>query len=973
MASQKESTLSIKSFRGVNRFSDGTVTPPNEFYTLQNFHPKSRGELKDIGGVVDRLNVAGFPGVEKIVSNRFFTDAYGSTKLLSFFIPEVTAAGLTPSVTSANFTGLPAGADDVEFLVTYVGPGGMVGSTRLSIGSLSASSIAAGDSFVFITPASIADYVAQIDVYVIHPDSGGTYCWCGSLHRVISSNTFPASGAFMSPIQVYISATTNSPKQDPSTARCHDGVLTGNTKKIFVGIAPHVAQVVAFDDLRHPRISLNDISGGILAVDIPDNGITSPEPQVEICFPFAPAGTAGAKQFDSVDLKAWIPFWGITPEDLLAANGVQDGASQPIIPETVQYTFFAGSSSADSVTLNNVSGYFQDGDRVLSNLTGVTGLTSGTVYYVRIISGLGRGGQTIVRFYASYADYVSDNYINITGFSSPAGSVYMSKLVFSVQYQPLNSRNGVQMVDDVQNKYDGPLAPNIDTWQAIASRTDGCFRNMMVSRLDFSSVETTASMWENGGSIISSADAIGNPSLDQALGCYVLDAFNDDGIMPRYQILPNINERSYVHSTLVQLNAAPSLMLAPAYFMLPSIRANTFDENDDSVGTTPFFQRILFANGDNQLMYSNGHVWKSAMPNDGTAPVPTGKYVSTVNGRVVSAGGRETTVNSPNNVYFSEIDSLFNWGAVINSFNVFSREPINGFGAFSQNLLDSSYTSFLIVSKRDSIFVWGGLEDAGAQQIHSDFGLAGPRAFSISDFGPILVCRDNVYTVQGDSIVQVGDEFADILSGLTDVQLQRVVATYHNKKVKISYPSGAGDDPESDREIWIEQRQEGGQITKYWSGPHALKPSYDQDRSISFSSQREVLASCYGDRIYQRASGTDNDGSNIDYKIVIDRLDLSSEQVWKLLQRIYVAVKVEKDEVFTITLDSEDGSAQYSEAENVTFANGSRQFAQWFVSERVRGRIVSVTLEISSNAAISIFNISLLFKILRRRTLRSGL
>jgi hypothetical protein len=222
--------------------------------------------------------------------------------------------------------------------------------------------------------------------------------------------------------------------------------------------------------------------------------------------------------------------------------------------------------------------------------------------------------------------------------------------------------------------------------------------------------------------------------------------------------------------------------------------------------------------------------------------------------------------------------------------------------------------------------------------------------------------------LKGNFLQEMGDSVADILKTLTNEQLEKIWAVYHDKMIKIAYPS----DTESltlDREIWLDLRIEKGQILNVFSGPHMLQEMKCQSAYTIFNAHRDVRFSSYGARVYQRDVGNSNNGASIARKIVISRLGMGEDYLWKVLTDIYIATLVTANTTFTIKLDFEDGTSQYTGTLSSPLAN-TRQLCQHLIRTRPRGRIVKLTIEETSANALSIFNIGMLFEIQKRRLLR---
>lgn len=122
MATDKETTLQIKAFKGVNRFKGGPTTDPAQFYTLQNLYSPTRDTLESIPGVSDQSG-SGIPGITSIKSVEFYENNLGYERLLVWGEHDDISAA--PAITSGNFSvvsGVPGGAR--TFMCTFIGLGG---------------------------------------------------------------------------------------------------------------------------------------------------------------------------------------------------------------------------------------------------------------------------------------------------------------------------------------------------------------------------------------------------------------------------------------------------------------------------------------------------------------------------------------------------------------------------------------------------------------------------------------------------------------------------------------------------------------------------------------------------------------------------------------------------------------------------------------------------------------------------------
>lgn len=984
MGNPKEITLQVKDFRGINRFADGSVTPPNEFETLDGFHPPSRGELATNGGVSSQGSAV--TGVARWVRSALIRTAEGRDKTLAFFVPDVSSFSF-PTITTSNFTGLSAGANTNTFVIQYVGPGGLVWTYEYLYDNTV--ELDDGGTFTFVLPSGIPDYIAQVDVYL---GASGAYTtgfaslWCGSAHRGPSG--LPSQVICFVPVDAVSSSaisTNTAIRPDTvfvdsdNTAALWTGQGLTPGKIYYLGIAGHMGVGDGpNDDLRGVRASVVDSNdpATTLSFVAPISGTSI----IRMGFANRPAG-AGANtiQVHGIDVQRFVPFIGCTPEDMHAVGDLSHQAQNRITSVAmtpVRYVFSATDATADTVDVDNeLTEELRDGDKVLLNSSTAAnlpaGLSNNTAYWLKIVNK--NSFSTTVKFATSKANLLAGTFVNLTtaGSTLSVHKLYLQRCIFTVAQLPRNSRNSLEFTDNVLHKGCTPLVNPQDN-SAIASRTDAFFRNSLIQVFGENSVSGTpdpitpdsykfgvgVALPQDLAELVAYSGDTWSLSALPILGCWVCDGF-PFSMTEAYQLLPDISQRSFSkrgNECLTVTTQTP----APNVFWRPK-ESNSLDED---VSTQFFGQRLYCANGENTLWYTNGFVWQPIRHNDGKAIPPTSRFVSAVNNTLVAAGGLESFQNSKGQVYRCEPDSPFDWGTNINSFNVPGPRDISGLGAFSQNLTDSSYSSYLVVSKEDSIWIWDATN--GPRQLYQRFGFASSRSFFVNDFFPGFIARENVYMIAGDTVRDIGDEIAPILKSLTEDQLKRIECTWHDKKVKILYP-GANGDTSKTKELWLEVRSENGGVVRFFSGPHTNTNIREHSSGLTFDGSRDVRVGLgTNGHIYLM----DQPSVSRARQIVLSRLGLESEHLWKLFKEIDLAVEIAQNETFTLTLDGEDGSSQYVNTVTGTFSTASRQLLQHLLTSRFRGRINKLTITNTSSAAYSFFDISLRFEVLKRSLLR---
>lgn len=334
MATSTTDTLAIKDFRGINRFNDGTVTPPNEFEVMQNYHPVNRGQVQSILGTT-KLNPAAMPGVAEIVGLEWLNQSFGDRKLIAFFRPNISTIA-APSVDGTNFTSSGGSPVVHDFVVTYVGPGGSVNFTYVA-------GVTCNAVTTFTLPVSIPAYVACIDLYFVRtgPGSDDAYIWIASVSR--RNGVFPASVNFIpnadsntavvgtSGVVIDVGSSLTSFIAKPEVGAFAVGGTLLSDRLYYVAIAPWNAQK-SFRQSNGGRQTraYNAIGGtqaGVLSFNLPA-GISAVN--LKFTFNASPVMIAGTA------VHNWVLFIGETPEDMMAVCDRIDGSVMPVSDSIVR-------------------------------------------------------------------------------------------------------------------------------------------------------------------------------------------------------------------------------------------------------------------------------------------------------------------------------------------------------------------------------------------------------------------------------------------------------------------------------------------------------------------------------------------------------------------------------------------------------------------------------------------------------------
>jgi hypothetical protein len=392
--------------------------------------------------------------------------------------------------------------------------------------------------------------------------------------------------------------------------------------------------------------------------------------------------------------------------------------------------------------------------------------------------------------------------------------------------------------------------------------------------------------------------------------------------------------------------------------------------------------RIWCVNAYNEPFYSNGYVFKSGIPSAAAgsntfARWPITSYIEFLKDRMVLASDRGNQSYAQGYFYFSKLDTgsgdIQDFSYNVTTPNVFpvntsDQSKLNGLNIYSQDLSTVGAATYLVVGKQASIFTWSGDISTAPQQIAAATGFAGPNCYCLSKFGPVYVGRDNVYLLRSASeVIPIGDNFKDVIENLNEEQLASVSTIFDKDTIKVCYQ----DTVNLDREIWLRLWYREGAIQKAWSGPHIRTPFIEQAQILSFDDQINVRIIRDDTEFYRSDDPGSylNNGQNMDRLIKISNLGLQFDHFWKLITDFYMSLKVVQEETFELTLEAENGSDPLVIEIVATPSGNTRFLCQTQLKQRFEGRVMTLTLENTSNGPLSIYDLSLLFKQIRRRLL----
>jgi len=874
MSTDNEQDLEINQFRGVNRYSEGTVTPENEFQTIQNMYLPSEGELRGLGGVrAETQTMQGDPTRLFYLNQDWHASNYDPTLtitsgrgLVAFYRPPwfAGATAFPSPPTGVTFSTSGGSPTTHKVRVVFVLSGGQETYTEYTGVSFEVNGATA------TLPTNVPAICFCVNYYVetIFGPGAGSFIWAGTLSRLKGS--FPANIILPKPDTTGLDALYS---VTPASIRCvpTTGNLQGG-KTYYFGLAPYIGTSAI-------NVRLQGATSNLLAYTLPadKSGITlSFQSIASNATPPPPGGV--------VPITRVVIYMGLTPTDMLPIW--VSGSTGKAVP-TLIATAVAGVTITDLPLNSNMAPHTDE------------------------------------------ITWVSPNYEY--SFEEPA---YVSGAL--------------------------PQLSAIYCRQAVAFETSNTQTNFY------------------------------------GLGAYFLpDARVSDGPgdPERIELLPNLDMRTITvksQDNLILVGGAeptPDLFTFYADGFSQPYEPGNYPTTAYGINSTQFGNFLFFADGYSIPYTTNGIVIKPAFRANAKAPMPIVGNCIAYQNRLILGGGAQNYYYTPGEVYYSEVDAPNNFGASGNQLSVISEETsaILGFAIYGQNLITSGLNTFLVIGKETSAFLWNGKTDPAdilVQQLERSVGFTSTSCVAQTKYGPIYVGYDNVYLVGSQTdVVPIGFEIQDIILGMTSAQKKRMKAVWHEDHLKIAYPSDPGIlSVVYDREIWCKMIQSGGNLKRYWTGPHDITDANYQDMVVAkiweegAEENRDLRFSTGTSSINLRdveGLGTFL-GQDIEHFISITRLGLKADHMRKLLNRIYLAVKIAQNENFIATIKTEDGTYDGATSFSMTIpatlvGSAFKKILQKWVTERIMSRITTLEIANTSDAPVSIYDISLLFKVLKRR------
>jgi hypothetical protein len=936
MSFKKEQSLQLKVFEGVDRFVEGTARPSTSFDKIQNMHVPNPGELKSLAGVT-KLTGAAIPGVSEFKHIKFIDHGSFERVLMAMYTPSVSSIPV-PATVSGDITTSGGSGSSRDILIMFVGPGGSYAYKIISAFSVEANGITVP------VPSNVPDYISCVHVFI--QDASSNYIWSGSFTR--KDNVFPATIACPRPGAQVTNYTSGSTERNivysANAIRLVSSYTSGSLeggRGYFFKVGAWVAGKSTRDTSktgRYVEMQYRTENLASLSIYLPEG-----KSSANVIIDYLPYDIVTAANPATVDVAYThaIVACGLGEEDgLPIGDDLNDGTALPI--ECSNTT-----ASIDNVDTTNNTFRVPSYNIPVGSFLKLTGTTAPTTspagdlvlnsfYYVKTSSYDPVNNRSTVTLSKTSGGATID--VTSTGTSINFAWKYVD---FTLKHLPQNS----DMCPIVDAYGDDQLLTGVSSSGDVRDLLMPTWHGVTSSSISYDGVSSTSR----------------NPS---GLGCTILKSI-PHAPEDRREVLVNFRHQSFTTEGHTESSHVLSEFII---------------DQDSAIQSRQYGDRLFMVNGFNTPFYTDGYVIKPITVNyrAGTIQVyaPITKYIEFYKDQMCLAGGSTNAVYSSGNVYIS------NTGAGIYDFeNGTTGRPyilpvkgsdgseIRGLNVYSQDLSTTGPASFLAIGKQFSVFTWdGNLQTLQAQQIAKSAGWAGPNCYVLTKFGPIFLSRDNVYYFESSSnVTPIGDQIKDIIKDIPEDELENIFMIYHDEDVKIGYKV----DDSLDREIWLRIRQEQGALKLAWSGPHVMK-EYDGCAVINtFGGEREVRVSFHEGDLFRRDDPGSylNNGLNIQRSISLRNLGLQADHVLKLINRMAIHMRLTQDEDFDLTLESEDGSTSIVLSSTAELLGYNRQLKQFWIPQRFLARVLHMSLENNSDGDLSIYDISAIYSIIKRRVL----
>lgn len=422
-------------------------------------------------------------------------------------------------------------------------------------------------------------------------------------------------------------------------------------------------------------------------------------------------------------------------------------------------------------------------------------------------------------------------------------------------------------------------------------------------------------------------------------------------------------------------------VLDPIKMALATGANQIFTIKEKSVGGAVYQNRLWFTDRYRSPHVCNGYVVTPAIVDATRRVFPITDFISSFNDRLIFAGGPTNTTYDDGNVNYTDVANPNYVIGSLNS-NVGDASDIVGVGVFSRDLADNGPTAFLALGKKNSTYTWSGVTSDGLVQIGKAAGWMSAKGYALTKYGAVVATNNGLYAVSGSDMKPLSPDTEKIFQEISVANRELVQLVNAGDRLICSYRDTAN----LDRELWIDFREDPEGLIISATGPHVMKAYDSQAVALSYGTVANYRVSALGTKLYRRdvPSVFTNDTADIAVVLRFNDTGLGNDEFLKILTRLYLRAKINKQETVTISVPSRDAASDgdgldysgtglqtVSESMILPYSGGAeiyRMFQKVFAS-RYRGSIFTPQLSLSTNVDFRIVSISFLYNLVRRRLL----
>ena len=407
-----------------------------------------------------------------------------------------------------------------------------------------------------------------------------------------------------------------------------------------------------------------------------------------------------------------------------------------------------------------------------------------------------------------------------------------------------------------------------------------------------------------------------------------------------------------------------------------------------------YADRLYYVDGSQSPYKTNGYLISPLAADDVTRLPPITNNITLFNDRLVIGCGSSNWSYDKGLVFYSDAANPNDFGTGAGNFlnvNFGDASDLVGFGSFSKDLASAGPSAYLLVGKKNSCYIWNGGTTAADQQliqVGKQLGWLSANSFGLTKNGPVVITNQGLFSVNGSDMNDLDPGTGIFFTDMDPDNYPFVNVVYTEDRLIVGYST---DGLKINRELWYDFRDEpDGSIVVVPTGPHVMKDYAGCVNALTYGDLKNYRVSWNAtgdvDKIYRRdvPSVFTNDGDDISWIYELNETGLGSDEFLKILTRMYMRCKINKQEVVTITVPSYDSSSDgqgldytgtglqtVSETLTMPYTGATeiyRLFQKVF-SSRYRGAIFKPKFTGATNLDFRIISVSILSELKRRRML----